>query len=225
MLCWICGNTAGTGEHKLKASDMRSEFGSVSQKKPLYYNSKLHKNVRINSIRKSPIIKSNALICENCNTSRTSQDDRAWEAMSEYLRSGRVCLKGGSTINLQKVFPGKTKSGMLNVHLYFVKQFGCAIKEFGIPIEINNFSGAILNRTPHPKVFISFGASNGILTGSTDVEVATLNGKCAFAAWFYVVGNIAVNIMYSNENIKRQGLINSWHPTTVTKQIKFATYI
>lgn len=224
MLCWICGNAAGTGEHKLKASDMRSEFGTVSQKNPLYYNSKLHKNARINSIKKSSIIKSTALICEECNTSRTSQDDRAWEAISEYLRSGRVCLRGGSTINLQKVFPGKTKSRMLNVHLYFVKQFGCAIKEFGIPIEIDNFSSAILNRTPHPNVFISFGSSNGILTGSTDVEVASLKGKCSFATWFYVVGNVAVNIMYSNENIKRQGLINSWHPSTVTKQIKVATY-
>jgi hypothetical protein len=52
----------------------------------------------------------------------------------------------------------------------------------------------------------------------------SISGECAFAAWFYVIGNIAVNIMLSNENRKRHGLINSWHPNTVTKQIKLASY-
>lgn len=146
MACWICGNNTAkvTGEHKLKASDLKSEFGLVSQKNPLYYNSKTQRNIPINSIKRSAIIKSTALICENCNTARTSPDDRAWETMSGYLRSGKVKLNRGTLINLHRIFPGETKSKMLNIHLFFLKQFGCAIKELNVPINLSNFSASIL---------------------------------------------------------------------------------
>ncbi len=36
MNCWICGDHATTGEHRTKASDLKSEFGVVSQKRPIY---------------------------------------------------------------------------------------------------------------------------------------------------------------------------------------------
>jgi hypothetical protein len=36
MKCWICGNEAQTGEHLIKASDMRAIFGpSASNQAPL----------------------------------------------------------------------------------------------------------------------------------------------------------------------------------------------
>jgi len=54
-----------TGEHTMKASDLKSEFGSVTQKTPLFLNSSLKKNVKINSIKKSRDIKSDALLCAN----------------------------------------------------------------------------------------------------------------------------------------------------------------
>ena len=223
MKCWICGNAGTTGEHRTKASDLKSEFGKVTQKLPIYLSSDAKRNVKVNSIKKSEALKFSSLLCPNCNNSRSQPFDNAWLAVSENLRA-RSSLKEGSIIKLEKIFPGSVKIGMLNVHLYFVKIFGCAIQEFGIPLNIEDFSRAILNGTSHPKVHISFGASNGLETGLTNMETANLDGQCVFATWFYLVGRLAVNVMYAEPTEKRQGLICSWHPTTVIKRIRLAKY-
>ncbi|MEE8057611.1 MAG: hypothetical protein V3T17_07230 [Pseudomonadales bacterium] len=222
-LCWICSNPATTGEHRTKASDLKSEFGKISQKSPLYLNSKNKRNVKINSIKKSSELKYNSPLCPNCNNARTASHDNAWLAVSKNLRA-RKNLSKGSIIKLEKIFPGTVKDGMLKVHLFFVKQFGCAIQDLCIPIDIKEFSEAILNETAHPKVHISFGASNGQITGSSDVELMSIDGCCVFATWFYVIGEIAVNVMFAEPSENRQGLINSWHPSTVIKRMKLAEY-
>lgn len=223
MNCWICGAEAKTGEHKLKASDLKSEFGKVSQQKPIYVHSANIQNLKVSSIRKSTALKYTAKICAQCNNDRTSDADKAWEKLSTYLRA-RKNLQTNSIISLENIFPGSTKISMLHVHLFFLKQFGCAIEELSIPIDILAFSEAILKNKPHPKVHISIGLSNGIQTGSTDVETASINGKCVFAAWMYTIGSITVNIMYAEPNERRKGLKNSWHPNTVTKRMKLAKF-
>lgn len=223
MKCWICGDEATTGEHLAKASDLKSEFGVVTQKSPIYCHTDEKLNVKINSIKRSPEIKSKALLCANCNNARSAPFDKAWEKLSASLR-GRSSLRAGSIIRLEKVFPGSTSEQMLNVHLFFVKCFGCAIKEFNVPIDIQGFSESILNMSAHPKVHITFGASNGAPTGRTNLETANIGERCMFATWFYIVGKVAVNVMYAEPQEKRKGLKNSWHPTTVTKRLKLANY-
>lgn len=223
MKCWICGDEAMTGEHTVKASDLKSEFGMVTQKTPLFLNSRVKKNVKINSIKKSRDIKFGALLCANCNNARTAPFDKAWEAMSKYLRC-RSDLRGGGILRLEKVFPGKTKENMLNVHLFFAKLFGCAIEDLDVPIDIKGFRDAILNKRAHPYMYISFGASNGLATGNTDIESDKINGRCKYAVWFYVIGRIAVHIVYAEPNEKRKGLQNTWHPDNLSKRIKLAKY-
>lgn len=218
MKCWICGSEANTGEHRTKASDLKSEFGKISQQNPLYLHTKEKRNVKVNSIKRSKALKSDALICANCNNAETSAFDKAWESLSNYLR-GREDLRKGSIVKLDKIFPGKVKDSMLNVHLYFVKLFGCAIKEHHVPIDLSIFSQSVLNKKAHPKVHICIGITKSLETGNTDLQTANLSGKCAFATWFYIIGNIAVNVMYAEPNEKRKGLINSWHPTKQTKRL------
>jgi hypothetical protein len=108
---------------------------------------------------------------------------------------------------------------MLHVHLYFVKLFGCAIQEFNVPIDLQPFQTAILQGVAHPKVRIAIGVNGSMVTGSSDLHLASLNGKAAFATWFYVTGKIAVNIMYAEPGERRQGLIGSWHPHSVSKRL------
>jgi hypothetical protein len=47
---------------------------------------------------------------------------------------------------------------MLNAHLFFVKWFGCQIIEANLPIDppIDTFSQALMNRTPHPNIWLAF---------------------------------------------------------------------
>ncbi len=69
-------------------------------------------------------------------------------------------------------------------------------------------------------VYLSFWPSSGMGTGNSDMETASNGGKCAFATWFYVIGSIAVNVMYVIPGEHRQGLRDSWHPSNVSKRLK-----
>jgi hypothetical protein len=218
MKCWICGDEATTGEHKTKASDLRALYSDVSQKTPLFLHTDQRKNQKVGSI-KSNKFKFDSLICSFCNNARTARHDKAWEKLSKFLREESSPIKKGDKISLQRVFPETVSESMLDVHLFFVKLFGCAIVECSVPIDICPFSEAILQLIPHPKVFIAFGSSLNMGTGLTDIETAKLNGRCVYATWFYILEPIAVNVIYSEPSEKREGLIHAWHPSTISENI------
>ncbi len=143
MKCWICGNKGNTGEHLLKASDLKAHFGHVSQKKPLYFNTDGKKKIKLGS-KKGQRLKSKAVICNSCNSNLTQPYDKAWEKLSAYLRTNWTALNKTKKLDLSKVFPGSSKKSLLDMHLYFVKLFGCRIIENNIPIDIiGNFILAI----------------------------------------------------------------------------------
>jgi len=221
--CWICSGDAKTGEHLVKASDLKSEFGKVSQKEPLFIHTEDERNLKLNSIKRAHSIKSKALICANCNNARTAPHDRAWEKLSGYVRTLEN-FRSNQIIKLNKVFPGEVKTQMLNVHLYFSKLFGCAIKELDIPIDLADFRNSILRGQPHPYLYLSFGPANGMLTGNTNIETASLRGRVVFATWFYIIGSLAVNIVYALPSEKRRGVDKAWHPKSITKKIKLVKY-
>lgn len=221
MKCWICGNEGTTREHKTKASDLRALYSGVTQKHPIFLHADHKRNQKVGSV-KSDRLKFNALICPHCNNSRTSANDKAWENLSKYLRERRLPIKKGDNIWLHKVFPGSVSRSMLDVHLYFVKLFGCAIVEHKVPIDIEPFAEAILDQKPHPKVFLAFGSSSNMGTGLSNMETVNIDGRCVYATWFYLVGPIAVNVMCAEPSEKRKGLINSWHPSTLSKCVRVA---
>ena len=129
-------------------------------------------------------------------------------------------MSRGDMIRLDRAFPESVRKSMLYVHLYFVKLFGCLIRENGIPISLDGFSQAILNNTPHDHVFIALWGDTGFGSGISDVHVDIFGGNCVFAAWFYGITPLTVNIMYSAPGQKRKGLIGAWHPTSIQKRIR-----
>ena len=223
MKCWICGDDATTGEHLIKHSDLKSQFGKVSQNKPLFLHRDGNLNYKLKTIKRDPLLKSSALICAACNNDRTSDYDRAWEKLSGYLRKKSPAIKSGDIIKLEKIFPGSAKISMLRVHLYFVKLFGCAISAHNVPIDIKPFSFGLLYEKPVNNVYLKFIPSNGMGTGMTNMETANIKDRCAFATWFYVVGNIAVNVMFAVPGEQRQGLRCSWHPSNMSKRVKIGS--
>ncbi len=220
MKCWICGENGSTGEHLTKASDLRSLFGRVTQKSPIYIHREQERNIRINSIKKSPKLKSPSLICKNCNNARTAPHDRAWEKLSTYLRNKKPPIKKGDIIRLEKVFPGAVKRSMLNVHLYFVKLFGCAIVDHNIPIDLDMFCDSIMGEKPHDKIHLAFWSGKALGTGYSNLESDSVAGRCVYATWFYIVGSVAINIIYAEPDECRRGLIGSWNPKKITKRLR-----
>lgn len=227
MNCWICGLVAETGEHRVKASDLRSMYGHVSQSKPIYLHTDQQRNKVVKGLR-SELLKCSALICARCNNERTQPYDRAWEKLSTFFSSSRLELRGGQIIRLDSIFPGTMKRSMLCVHLYFVKLFGCMIAEHEIPINIAPFAYATMNGIAHPKVHVAFGPSllhrGRAYPGGTDLHTANLDGQCRYATWFYILEKVAANIIYSEPGEHRRSLVHSWHPDTVGKRLRMAAF-
>lgn len=51
MKCWVCGDQADSGEHMIKASDLKATFGNVAQKSPLFRHTNQKRNQRIGGIK------------------------------------------------------------------------------------------------------------------------------------------------------------------------------
>jgi len=217
--CWICGNTGLTGEHKTKRSDLHEVFGAVTQANPLYYHDNKRKNRPIGSLD-AKLLKSPSRICANCNNARTQPHDRAWEHLSEALRTRNMV--SGMAVRADRIFSYNTAREMLNVHLYFVKLFGCHIMEGNIPIDITTFGASIMREKAHPNVYLKFGVSPTPITGMSDVW--TTPTDCTFATWFYKVGNLAVNVMFAIDGEKRNGLIGAWHPKLGTNKLAISDF-
>lgn len=64
MKCWICGEKGDSGEHLIKASDIKSLFGEITQKNPVNLHTEDKKNKSVGS-SKSDKFKSSALICRD----------------------------------------------------------------------------------------------------------------------------------------------------------------
>lgn len=227
--CWICGGGAAeTREHRSKASDLRSLFGTPTQADPLYFHTAKRRNFRVGSL-KADVLKFSHRICIQCNSARTQPHDCAWAVLSETVRLRQPLMAPGDILRANGIFPYGTSRAMRNVHLYFVKAFGCQIVEGDIPIDIVPFSRAILDGRPHPNLYLAFGPTpkepgEPVIAGGSDVHVAMLGKQCAFATWFYEVGSLSVNVMYAIEGERRQGLTQAWHPRFGHKRLVMATF-
>ena len=224
MMCWICGAEAKTGEHLVKASDLRGIFGKISHREPLYLHTPQKRNQKVRGIKAS-ILKSNALICAKCNNQRTQSHDRAWETLSNSVRMRKPQIKQGDRIRLNKIFPGSIKKSMIGVHLFFLKRFGCEIAEHKVPINLKAFSEAILKNKSHPYVHIAIGSAiqkEQRTAGGSDISVAKLNGHIVYAVWYYFLDRLTVRVVYAEPGEHRQGLIDTWHPLKISKCLHIA---
>lgn len=224
MNCWICGKEGTTGEHRIKASDLRTFFGQVSQKTPIYFHTSVKKNIPLGSI-KAERLKSTAKICNNCNNAITQPYDKAWEKLSTYLRENFPRISTTKKIDMTKVFPGASGQSLLNVQLYFVKLFGGLIVEHNVPIDIKSFAYAIQTQTAHKNIYLGFGPRLDVVkhkfVGVTPINAVNNDRETVFASWFYVVGDIAVDVIYSAQNEYMHVVRNSWHPSQSGKILRF----
>jgi len=133
-------------------------------------------------------------------------------------------------VRANRIFPYDTVRQMLNVHLYFVKLFGCHLLEAAIPIDITPFATAIKEERPHPNVYLKFGRNFSLhdnpIVGMSDVGAVFDNsdGSCVFASWFYEVDRLAVNVMYAVDGQRREGLVGAWHPHFGTNKLVIADF-
>ena len=219
--CWICRNPATTGEHKAKRSDLRDVVSrSVTQKTPLHYRDDKNGQRTISSLN-AKLLKFPDKICEHCNTARTQPHDRAWERLSVALRTRITNLAPGACVRTDRIFREDTARQMLNVHLFFIKQFGLMILEGEAKIDVAPFGEAIMKNKAHPAVFLRFDLDQcrgNLLVGRSDLDICTrADGSCVHASWVYNVKGLCVQVTYA-ENRIRHGC-GWWHPSLGTNRL------
>lgn len=229
LMCWICGvNKADSGEHKTKRSDLLAVLGKPSQAQPFYYHDLERANRPVGSLD-TKILKSPVRICAHCNNTRTQPHDMAWERLSDRLRHRH--LQVGRWVRCNRIFRSFTKREMLNVHLYFLKLFGCMIAEakangHDIPIDLDPFSRAIMSGKPHAEVHLQFGRHDGII-GRSNLHCWTTDpGRSVLAAWLYELDTIAISVLYAQHG-KFEHRRDIWHPHSRTnaKRFKIADFM
>jgi hypothetical protein len=213
---------ADSGEHKTKRSDLKAVLGPPTQEEPFFYHD-LHKANRPVGSLDAKMLKSPVRICAHCNNTRTQPHDRAWEAMSDRLRSRRLAV--GQSVRCNSVLRHCTKREMLNVHLFFLKLFGCMLAEakangYDVPIDIDPFSTAIMQGRPHAEVHLQFGRHDGIVGRSNLHCWKTDPGESVLAAWLYELDTIAVSVLYVQAG-RFEHRRDIWHPLSRTSSKRF----
>lgn len=226
--CWICGDPADSREHRTKRSDLKSIAGTPTQADPLYIHTDKRRNRRVGSLN-ADALKFTSRLCHYCNTTRTQELDLAWQRLSEFLRLRQPPMVAGEFIRANAIFPYNTRHRMLDVHLYIVKLFGCMVIDGKVSsIDIKPFADAILHNRLHPNIYAAFGpapdGNDKVIAGSSNLEVLTLDGRCAYAVWVHHVANLWVRVMFAADGEKRQGLDGAWHPRFGHKRLKMAVY-
>ena len=211
--CWICGDPATTGEHKTKHSDLRAVLGTPSQARPLFYHDDKVRNRPIGSFR-GDSLKSLARLCARCNNERTQPYDRAWEQLSDWLRSRTPPTAAGDVVRADRVYDLNATREMRNVHLYFTKLMGCHLVEAGLSFDQPALANSILSGKPNPYVHLKFGVSQTrLLVGMTNLKADRLpDGSLTFAAWAYSLNHLVVHVMYALAGERREGQRDAWHP-------------
>lgn len=139
--CFLCGASGDlTGEHKIKASAIRSEFGS--EKMVIGRFGLPDGGFRNVQGPKSKHLHFDAKVCRTCNSERTQAADREFDLFN---RSARLLLNTGQ--DSADAFEDKRyevgSPAYLNVFRYFAKLLCCHIAELNGPIPLHMMRFAI----------------------------------------------------------------------------------
>jgi hypothetical protein len=225
--CWICESAAAdSGEHKSKKSDLKAVFGGASPQRPLYLHDSKTRSHRVYGLD-APRLKWPSVICGYCNSTRTQPHDMAWETLHAELRERVPSLKPGDGVRGNSI----TARAMLNVHLYFAKEFGCALVMEKAPLDIAPFAKAIMTETPHPDFYLKFG-----ITAKPPIrQIKTFpifilrgpGGMFIHATWFYYVDGLMIEgrVVFGASAHTVAAQQHAWHPSMGTDRLKIVKIV
>ena len=208
---------------------MRAVAPELSQATPVFLQrNSTATNDRVGSA-KANRLKFAKSICAECNNELTQPYDLAWKRLSSYLLFNWPAIIKRGSFDLSKPFPGGTRAAALNVHLFFLKLFGCKLHEEGNGIDLTPFSKALLTSTAHPEVNITIANSvvgeNSVLMYDSEVHtMSTQGGELHGAVWLYLVHPVAVKVGYIKGGARLHVVGHPWHPTRPGKIVKLSPF-
>ena len=229
-LCWICRlRPADSGEHRFKASDISSKFRQLSQKTPVYLQRDGRNTNRPIGAAGADALKFGRSICRQCNNTGTQRYDVAWERLSEYLHANWPLIARLRHFDLSKPFPGSSRDAALDVHLFFVKLFGCKIVESGTNIDLGGLSRALLARVAHPEICLQVADAthfaSAVVAHDTDVfTVHNQRRELDGATWGYRIYPVCIKVHWIRASAPLYAPGYRWHPREPRRIIQLGPY-
>lgn len=129
VTCWICQAPADSAEHKIKKTDLARAYG-----KGPYHGGSAPVHVLGNKI--TPVQGPNSIklkyepsLCHQCNTTGTQAYDLAYERFILWLFENEEAVLRRRLITFKEVYGRDFWHGLLNLFKYFVKSFGCQLRD------------------------------------------------------------------------------------------------
>ena len=144
-----------------------------------------------------------------------------------FLHDNWTEILKNNSFDLNNVFSSNIADEIIKIQLFFIKILGCKIAESNNNIDLESFSSALNRTDEHPNVYISFrdSANNytGNYTANSDVELSKdKNGNMEYIHWFYVVGDFAVDVIYTMQP-KEFDLNGALKPSEMENIIKLSS--
>lgn len=140
MNCWICGNPADSGEHKIKKSLLIKTLGRGP-----YIGANAISHIKdgkeeILQGPKSDRLKFMNTICAECNNKRTQRFDLAYDRFFNFFYENKEEIIKFRVIDFAKVYGDDWEIEQRRLFKYFVKLFGCDLAESNmlIPDDLRN---------------------------------------------------------------------------------------
>lgn len=220
--CWICASKEKlTREHFPKRADSRNYFGRGRT----YRHDSATRNEIIQGAGSDRLTLS-ALICEECNTQLTRPYDAAWDALRTFLLANWPSVLSVGEFNLRSVYRDDCHQSAIDLQLYFVKVLGCGIADQAISVPLQPFRDALLNRTAHPYVYLTFSHCEreqsvrraGGMISACDIHVLTdrATGEAHMTYWRYAIEPLAIRICFVAPAFPERPVSAAWHPLSGT---------
>lgn len=134
-LCWWCGTTANSREHKIAAAELRLNHGSgswIGDSGVVHVDGDF--NVRDVQGPKADILKWEPNLCQTCNNTRSQPFDRAYMNLLRFLDQNEEEVGTSGTFRFSDVYGDAWEIGRANLIRYWLKHICCRAAVVGLPI-------------------------------------------------------------------------------------------
>jgi len=131
-VCWWCGKSANSREHRHKKSDIKLLFGNKFCGEPILLKDNQQKKLQGPN---SDLLKFERVLCQNCNNSRSQPFDRAYDCFINYTLNNYDKLLNDRIINFNEIDKTNTKQIKNDIFRYFTKIFCCRLASNNISIK------------------------------------------------------------------------------------------
>lgn len=129
--CWICGNLANSGEHKVKKSILKSLYQEgFDNKTMLHFKNGQYLKIQGANSKKLKYF----VLCDECNNSKTQPFDLAFDKFIDYALNNSKGIIEKRFINFYDIYGNDFPKEQANLFKYFVKIFGCDLSDNGFEV-------------------------------------------------------------------------------------------